>query len=156
MLKIWTPQGELLRTPNMWNVWPKGYQLHGKRLFQQNKTKCSKCQENHPTFSRICNILKNKQTKKKQGEIMKWKFKRNITFLDAGKIVKSNMKVNTYANVVQKASPISNKNNCTDQYRALIENYSQLKSNKNKKNPQQTQNYFPQNINRKLQNLQLK
>ena len=52
-------------------------------------------------------------------EIMKVKYKRNITFLKARKIVESYMKVNISANVAQKVSPISNNNNQPDKYRAL-------------------------------------
>ena len=42
------------------------------------------------------------------------------------KIVESYMKVNTYANVAQKVSLISNNNNQPDKYRALIEKLVQL------------------------------
>ena len=35
------------------------------------------------------------------------KYRRNITFLEARKIVKSSMKDNTYANVAQNPNPVS-------------------------------------------------
>ena len=65
-------------------------------------------------FFRTCNIYK------RQREIMVLKYQRNITYLEVKKIGESYMKDNTYANVVWRASPISNNNNQFDQYRALI------------------------------------
>ena len=82
-----------------------------------NKTKCSNSQEDNPAFSRTCNIYK------REGK----SFRKNITFQEAKKI-KAYMKHNTYANVPQRASPISN-NNQPDKYRALIEKLVQLGPN---------------------------
>ena len=63
---------------------------------------------------------------------MEVKYKRTITFFEARKIVESDMKENTYANVAQKESPSSSSNimtinttttinNNNDQHRSLIE-----------------------------------
>ena len=90
----------------------------------------------------------------KEMEIIEVKYRRNITFREKRKLVESSMKDNTYANVAQRVSPISNDSSQPNKYRALIEKLGpnnwpkfqeQLKkklhsveSNKTKKNPQQT------------------
>ena len=61
-----------------------------------------------PRFWRTFNIYK------KEMETMKMKYKRNITFLEARKIVESYMKVTTYDNETQKATPISNNDDQPD------------------------------------------
>ena len=90
-----------------------------------NETKCSNLLENYPAFLRSCGIYK------RENEIMEVKYRRNITFLEARKIVERYMKVNTSANVAQKASltATNNKNNQLDKYGVLIEKLLQLGPN---------------------------
>ena len=57
---------------------------------------------------------------------MEVKYRRNITFLEARKIVESYLKVNTYANIAQKAICY---NNQLDKYRVLIKKLVQLGPN---------------------------
>ena len=57
---------------------------------------------------------------------MEVKYRRNITFLKAGKIVETYMEDNNYANVAKKVSSISNNDNQSYQYRVVIKKQVQL------------------------------
>ena len=87
----------------MWNVLQKRIKTTMGEEFP-NETKGSNCQENHCTFSRTCNIYKREK------EIMKVKY-RKIICLEARKIMETYIKDSTYANIAQKASPITEINN---------------------------------------------
>ena len=67
---------------DIWHVegMAKGTQIIWKNCL--NETKWPNCQENYPAFSRYCDIQKKK-------EIMKIKYKRNISSFEAKKIVES-------------------------------------------------------------------
>ena len=68
----------------------------------------------HSASLRTCNIYEREK------EIMKVKYRRNITLLEARKIMEFFMKINVYGNVAQKACPISNNIDQLEKYRALI------------------------------------
>ena len=72
-------------------------------------------------------------------EIMEVKYRRNITFSEARKILESYLKVNTYANVAQA---IGNNNNQPDKYKALIEKLLQLRPNDWLKIQEQLKSYI--------------
>ena len=78
-----------------------------------NKNKGSNCQDRHPNFSRSCNMYR------RETKIIEKKYRRNITFLEARKIVESNTKDNPNTNVTQKVNPICNTKNQSDGYKAL-------------------------------------
>ena len=72
-------------------------------------------------------IIKNLQyIQRREREIMEVKYRRNITFLKAGKIVETYMEDNNYANVAKKVSSISNNDNQSYQYRVVIKKQVQL------------------------------
>ena len=79
-----------------------------------NEPKCMNCQENHAAFTRSWYRYK------KEEEILEITYKRNITFFEARRIVKSDVEANTYATVARWAKPIRNSNQ-PDNYRALVE-----------------------------------
>ena len=75
------------------------------------------------TFSRTCNIYKRKK------EMIKVKYRKYITFLEARKIVESYMKDKTYSYIAQKLSHNNSKNiknNHLDNNRAFFEKLLQL------------------------------
>ena len=76
-----------------------------------NEFRCPNCQQEHLGYSRTCNVHKNEK------EILEIMHKRNITFLEARKIVGSYMGENTCASIAQKVDPI----NQDKKYRALVE-----------------------------------
>ena len=52
-----------------------------------NENKCSNCLENHPAFSKTCNIYKREK------EIIELKYRRNIKFLEEWKIDECYVKI---------------------------------------------------------------
>ena len=81
--------------------------------------RCSNCWQDHPVYSRSCDIYK------KEKEILGVKHKRNITFLEERKIVGSYLGENTYTSIAQSVNPINQDN----KYRALAEKLIQLELN---------------------------
>ena len=65
-----------------------------------NEIKCPNCRQNHPAFSRSCDIYKRGK------EILKIKHKRKITFLKTRRILGSYVRENTYTSVAQRVDPI--------------------------------------------------
>ena len=125
MSKIWTPQEELQGSSHIWKVLPKRPRPCGGRFFQQNQM--LRLPREPATLLRTCNIYKGMR------EIMEVKYRKNITFLEARKLVEFSMKDNTFANVSQKTNSINsitnNINYHFDKYRTLIENLMQLVPN---------------------------
>ena len=68
------------------------------------ETRCPNCRQDHPAYSRSCDVYK------KEKKISEVKYKRNITFLEARKIVGSHIGENPYASVTPKADTISQEN----------------------------------------------
>ena len=95
----------------MGKVWPKGPRSHEERLSQRN-----------PNFPKKSYDIYKRERKRGITEI---KYKRNITFFEAKKIVESYMRVNSYVSVALMANPINNKNQ-QDNYRALVEKKTNL------------------------------
>lgn len=77
-----------------------------------NEYRCANCQEDHPTFSRSCGV------NRREKEIMKVKYKRNISFTDARKVVDRYIKVTSYTAITQKEK--------LDRYNTLIEKLLKL------------------------------
>ena len=64
------------------------------------KIECPNCWQHHLVYSRSSDIYK------KEKEILEVKHKRNMTFLEARKIVGSYMGKNIYNSAAQKVNPI--------------------------------------------------
>ena len=79
-----------------------------------NEKKCPNCQQDYLAYSRLCEIYKK--------EILEVKYKRNVTFLETRKIVRSYLGENSYASVAWRVDPI----NPDNKYRALVEKLIQL------------------------------
>lgn len=77
-----------------------------------NDYKCTNCQEDHVAFSRSCGVYRREK------EIMEVKYK-NISFIDARKVVDNYMKVTSYTAITQREKP--------DRYNTLIEKLLKLK-----------------------------
>ena len=62
--------------------------------------RCVNCRQDHQAYARSCDVYK------KEKEILKVKHKRNVSFLEARKIVRTYMGENSYASVAQRADTI--------------------------------------------------
>ena len=80
--------------------------------------RCANGRQNHPAYARSCEAYK------KEKEIFEVKHKRNVSFLEARKIVGTHMSENSYASVARRADTINQEN----RYRALEEKLIQLKN----------------------------
>ena len=117
MPKIWTPQGSLLRTTDMCQMWGKGPGPRGGRCLKE--IRCANCRQDHPAYSRSCYAYKKEQ------EIIDMKHKGNVSFLEARKIVGTYMGENSYASVAWRVD----RTNEDNKYRTLMEKLIQLEAN---------------------------
>ena len=83
------------------------------------ETKCVNCRQNHPAYIRSCEAYK------KEKEILEVKHKRNVSFLEARKIVGTYMSENSSVSVAQRVDTISQDN----RYRAFVEKLIRLEPN---------------------------
>ena len=81
--------------------------------------KCANCQQNHLAHATSCNVYK------KGKEILEVKHKKNVSFLEAKKIVGTNMAENSYASAARRMD-ITNQDN---KYRTLMEKSIRLEAN---------------------------
>ena len=77
------------------------------------------CQQDHPAYARTCTVYQ------KEKEIIEVKHKRNVSFLEARRIVGSYMGESSYAYVARRADRI----NDDTKYRTLVEKLLKLKAN---------------------------
>ena len=82
-------------------------------------TRRANCRQDHSTYTRSFHVYK------KEKEILEVKRKRNVTFLEARKIVGTYMGENSYASVARKA----NTTNEDNKYRTLVDKWIQLEDN---------------------------
>ena len=75
--------------------------------------------QDHPAYARSCDVYK------KEKEILEVKHKRNVSFLEARKIVGTYMRENSYTSVARRM----NTNNQDNKYRTLMEKLIQLEAN---------------------------
>ena len=80
---------------------------------------CANCQQDHPTYARTCTVYQ------KEKEIIEVKHKRNVSFLEAGRIVGSYMGESSYASVARRADGT----NDDTKYRTLVEKLIKLEAN---------------------------
>ena len=73
--------------------------------------RCTNCQQDHPTYTRSCDVYK------KEKEILEVKYKWNVSFLEARKIVGTHIGENSYASVAWRADTTNQDN----KYRTLVE-----------------------------------
>ena len=81
--------------------------------------RCTNCQQDHPADARSCIVYK------KEKEIIEVKNMRNVSFLEARRIVRSYMGESSYASVAQRAD----RTNEDNKYRTLVEKLIQLEAN---------------------------
>ena len=81
--------------------------------------RCANCRQDHPAYIRSCNVYK------KEKEILERKYKRNVSFLEARKIVGTYIGENSYVYVSWKAATTNQDN----KYRTLMEKLIQLEAN---------------------------
>ena len=81
--------------------------------------RCANCWQDHLAHARSCDIYK------KEKEILEVKHMRNVSFLEARKIVGSYMRENSYAPVAQRVDTTNQDN----KYRTLVEKLIQLEAN---------------------------
>ena len=80
---------------------------------------CANCQQDHPAYARTCDVYQ------KEKEIIEVKHKRNISFLEARRIVGSYMGESSYASFARRAG----RTNDDSKYRTLVEKLMKLKAN---------------------------
>ena len=83
------------------------------------ETRCANCQLDHPAYARTCTVYQ------KEKEIIEVKHKRNVSFLEARRIVGSYMGESSYASVARKAD----RTNDDSKYRTLVEKLLKLEAN---------------------------
>ena len=81
--------------------------------------RCANCQQDHPAYVRTCTVYQ------KEKEIIEVKHKRNVSFLEARRIVGSYMGESSYATVARRADRI----NDDTKYRTLVEKLLKLEAN---------------------------
>ena len=81
--------------------------------------RCANCQLDHPAYARTCTVYQ------KEKDIIEVKHERNVSFLEARRIVGSYMGESSYASVAQKADKI----NDDTKYRTLVEKLIKLEAN---------------------------
>ena len=82
------------------------------------ETRCANCQQDHSAYARTCTVYQ----KEKEIEV---KIKRNVSFLEAWKIVGSYMEESSYAPVARKVD----RTNDDTIYRTLVEKLIKLEAN---------------------------
>ena len=80
---------------------------------------CVNCQQDHPAYARTCTVYQ------KEKEIIEVKHKRNVSFLEARRIVGNYMGESCYASVAQRAD----RTNDDTKYRTLVEKLLKLEAN---------------------------
>ena len=80
---------------------------------------CANCRQDHTANTRSCIVYE------KEKEIIEVKYKMNVSFLEARKIVGSYMRESSYASVACRAD----RTNDDNEYRTLIEKLIQLEAN---------------------------
>ena len=83
------------------------------------ETRCANCQLDHPAYARTCTVYQ------KETEIIEVKQKRNVSFLEARRIVGSYMGESSNASVARRAVRI----NDDTKYRTLVEKLLKLEAN---------------------------
>ena len=81
--------------------------------------RCSNCWQDHPTYVRSCVVYQ------KEKETIEVKHKRNVSFLEARRIVRSYMGESSYTSVARR----TDRTNEDNKYRMLVEKLIQLKAN---------------------------
>ena len=81
--------------------------------------RCGNCQQNHPANTKSCKAYK------KEREILEVKHKRNVSFLEARKIVDTYMGENSHTSVAWRVDTINQDNRC----RILVDKLIQLEPN---------------------------
>ena len=81
--------------------------------------RCANCQQDHPAYARTCSVYQ------KEKEIIEVKHKKNVSFLDARRIVGSYMGESSYASVARRAD----RTNDNTKYRILVEKLIKLEAN---------------------------
>ena len=81
------------------------------------ETRCANCQNHHPAYPRTCPVH--------QKEIIEVKHKRNVSFLEARRIVGSSMGESSYASVARRAD----RTKYYTKYRTLVEKLIKLEAN---------------------------
>ena len=80
---------------------------------------CANCRQDHPAYARSCAVYQ------KEKEIIEVKHKRNVSFLEARRIVGSYMGESSYASVARRAD----RTNDDIKYRTLVEKLIKLEAN---------------------------
>ena len=113
MSEIWTPQGR--------QTCPKCGEKDPDHAEEDclKETRCANCQLDHPAYARTCTVYQ------KEKEIIEVKHKRNVSFLEARRIVGSYMGKSSYASVARKAD----RTNDDSKYRTLVEKLLKLEAN---------------------------
>ena len=117
MSEIWTPQGSLWRTTECSKCGEKDLD-HAEEDCLKEIT-CANCQQDRPAYARPCTVYQ------KEKEIIEVKYKRNVSFLEARRIVGSYMEESSYASVAQRAD----RTNDDTKYRTLVEKLIKLEAN---------------------------
>ena len=81
--------------------------------------RCANCQQDHPAYARTCTVYQ------KEKEIIEVKHMRNVSFLEARRIVGSYMGESSYTSVARRADRI----NDDTKYRTLVEKLLKLEAN---------------------------
>ena len=81
--------------------------------------RCANCQQDHPAYARTCAVYQ------KEKEIIEVKHKRNVSFLEARRIVGSYMGESSYASVARRADRTSD----DSKYRTLMGKLIKLEAN---------------------------
>ena len=81
--------------------------------------RCANCQLDHPAYARTCTVYQ------KEKDIIEVKHERNVSFLEARRIVGSYMGESSYASVARKAD----RTNEDTKYRTLVEKLLKLEAN---------------------------
>ena len=85
---------------------------------------CANCRQDHPAYAKSCVVYKK--------EIIEVKHKRNVSFLEARRIVGSYMGESSYASVVQR----TDRTNDDNKYRTLVKKLIQSEANDSPKFPE--------------------
>ena len=81
--------------------------------------RCANCRQDHPSYARTCTVYQ------KEKEIIEVKHKRNVSFLEARRIIGSYMGESSCASVARRADRI----NDDTKYRTLVEKLLKLEAN---------------------------
>ena len=81
--------------------------------------RCANCQQDHPAYARTCTVYQ------KEKVIIEVKHKRNVSFLEARRIVGSYMGESSYASVARRAD----RTNDDTKYRTLVGKFLKLEAN---------------------------